>query len=182
MATCFPSTTQRRTLFWATQPDSCGTDDICGYQCGSPGLTPINDGSSLATTDWLRGLMINMLMTDGRPLETACGVQPGAYGGHWTESYITSGPADVGTLVRTVPPQGRVQDGVNLVVAYANATLSRLVARGVASSVEVTGRYAGAGKVEISALARGTSDGDARVQLTGARMANGWIWTNELQD
>lgn len=193
----------RRRLFWATQPDACGVALNCGAECGAPGLAysvnrnrcgagcsccpPATDDPScpppdvvtdrsISTEGWLRGLIINMLMTDARQVDTVCGYRPGSQGGHWSESYIQGGAAGVGTLMRTVPATGRVQGGINLVTAFAQATLQKLVDRGVALGVNVTSSYLGGGRMMLDVVVQGRVDGEARVGLTGSRMANGWVW------
>lgn len=178
MAICSVPAATRRKLFWATQPDACGISDICGFECGSSGLSPITlpEGRTISTQEWIRGLVINMLMTDGRKQDTECGYRPGSQGGHWSESYIESGPATVGTLLRNVPTTGRILDGVNLITALAQATLDRLVARGVAHRVDVTSKYLGGSKMQldISVFGRGTEN--AYVGINVARLVNGWVW------
>lgn len=205
MATCLSPAGSRRKLFWATQPSACSDRQVCGYECGAPGLSytteagyDCNDqcrccppasvdpncpehadavrSTSIATNDWLRGLIINMLMTDGRKPDRECGYRPGTQGGHWSSSYIETGPADIGTLMRDLPEVGRINESINLVVAYARATLERLVQRGVALSVEVTGNYLGGGRMQLDIEVTGRTDGVARVGLSGARVSNGWVW------
>lgn len=175
---CNFASDNRRRLFWATQMDACGSEPGCGSSvCGCPGLTFKSEGQ-LETNGWISGLIINMLMTDGLVEETGCGVRPRAVGGHWSESYIESGPATIGTLMRSVKPVGRIQDNVNTITAYALATVQRLVARGIANTVEVEGTYAGDGVMHLDILVYGTSDGDTRVRLSGARLKNTWIWSD----
>lgn len=204
MATCQIPAGSRRRLFWATQPAACGSSAVCGYECGSPGLSytksslyDCNDGAfgcppaterpeclpddsigprSIVTTDWVRGLIINMLMTDGRLPDQPCGYRPGGQGGHWTSSYIEEGNPEIGTLMRTVPPAGRVQDNVALVASFAQATLDRLLARGVALAVEVEGVYLGNGKMRLDIVVRGRGGEESRVGIDGARVSNGWVW------
>jgi phage gp46-like protein len=129
---------------------------------------------TISTDGWLRGLIYNMLMTDGRKEDTPCGYTPGAQGGHWSESF-TQG--QIGTLVRFIPTSGSVREGLNLVVAYAKTTLERLVARGVAVSVDVTGKYLGNGVMSLDIVVAGVgSIGVARVGVTAQRTASSWIW------
>jgi len=178
MAICSVPAATRRKLFWATQPDACGSNEVCGAECGSPGLSFITSqqGKTISNQEWVRGLVINMLMTDGKKQDTECGYRPGSQGGHWSESYIESGPATVGTLLRSVPATGRILDGVNLITALAQSTLDRLVARGVAYKVDVTSRYLGGSKMQldISVFGRGTENTYVGVSVT--RLVNGWVW------
>lgn len=173
MVDCIPSAAGRRNLFWATQPDAGGSFTHCDGDCGYPGF--VQDGSSLVSTDWLRGLIINMLMTDGKEPDTRCGYTAGAQGGHWSESYMT-GAAVVGTLIRSIGPQGRVTETTALLKAYAQSTLDRLIERGVASTVECTVAYKGVGRFALDVEVRGVANDLAKVGLTGERLTNGWIW------
>lgn len=204
MATCQVPAGSRRRLFWATQPSACGTRQTCGYECGIPGLSyskgslyDCNDGAfgcppaterpeclpddaigprSILTTDWVRGLIINMLMTDGKLPDIPCGYRPGGQGGHWSSSYIEQGSPEIGTLMRTVDAVGRVQDSVSLIASFAKATLQRLVQRGVALAVEVTGVYLGSGKMRLDIIVSGRNGDEARVGIDAARTTNGWVW------
>lgn len=205
MAVCQTPAGSRRRLFWSTQPDACGSEEVCGAGCGVPGLSYTSQTNStcgsgcqccppatvnlncpdqyvgtrqtgIATNDWLRGLIINMLMTDGRLPDTQCGYTPGSQGGHWSSSYIASGPTDVGTLMRSVPAFGRVNDQVNMVKSYAQATLERLVERGVAFSVTTEAKYLGNMRMQLDVTVLGRKDGEAKVGITGARLTNGWVW------
>lgn len=184
-------------MFWTTQPDACkpdcdencgsslatcGSQEVCGVNCGVPGLALIDDYESdregakrFVDTEWLRGLMINMLMTDGRKADTACGFRPGSQGGHWSESYM-GGDQTVGTLLRDVPSTVRAAEAVALVRAYAQATMDRLVQRGLATKVEVFAEYIGLGRVQLDIIAYGTRGGNARVGFAGERIEHGWTW------
>lgn len=179
MANCAETVNSRRKLFWATQPDACGSETVCGFDCGSPGLSLIDQegGTTIATDNWIRGLVINMLMTDGKEPDAPCGFRPGSQGGHWSSSYIDEGPTDIGTLMRTVPSSGTVNETVALVGAYAKATVQRLVERGVALSVDVQASYAGLGKVSLAITINGQGGDTAKVGLSGSRSENSWLWS-----
>ena len=168
-----------RRLFWATQPDACGVTQECGNICGTPGLELQHNSTQQATIsnqDWLRGLMLNMLLTDGRLPETECGYRPGARGGHWSSSYAEN--EEIGTLMRTVlPAPGRsIQQDVSLIASFAQATLQRLVQRGIAVRVEVEGTYVGNGNMTLNAVIYGQSEQRTQVGITGSRRNNAWIW------
>lgn len=177
--TCLEPAPNRQTLFWATQPSACGEEDSCGSSCGAPGLEVVDAvvGATISSADWIRGLVLNMLFTDGRRPDTPCGYAPGSQGGHWSESYMTVAKA-VGTLVRTIEPQGRVNDIVNLLSQYTEVTLQRLVDRGVATSVEVNVSYLGGNSFSISIEVLGTDNRTHRVAVSGTRSDKGWIWEN----
>jgi phage gp46-like protein len=180
MTTCSIQPQNRRRLFWSTQPDSCSTDDtsnnVCGFDCGRPGLkfTDTDGTSSISTDNWIRGLALNMLMTDARREDTNCGFTPGGQGGHWSESYMSGDR--VGTLLRTIDSSGSVAQLRSLVAAYAKATLERLVTRGVATRVEVAAEYLGSGRFQLAAEIYGTENGTARVGLAAQRLTEGWVW------
>ena len=197
MNQCSSARVDRRNNFWTTQPDACGDSTVCGVECGIPGLafeasdicgldcdntlqdgcTPPELPKTFITTDWVRGLIVNMLMTDGRKPDTECGYAPNGQGGHWSESYITDGIASIGTLLRTVQPVGRISDSMEEVRSYAEATLQRLIARGVASKVFVEATYVSAGTIRLDIEVYGTNNEISKVGLSGARLANGWAWT-----
>lgn len=198
MNNCPNPPVSRRRLFWATQPDACGVNVLCGADCGVPGLVyatdpsdscgiacdntidpacdPTEAASTISTANWLQGLVINMMMTDGRLPDNACGYRPGSQGGHWSESYIEGTTPTIGTLVRTVSPMGRTDDLVNEIVAYAQATLARLVEYGVALSVNVEGSYLGSGRMMLEVIIYGRDDRTVKVGLVGERLANSWAW------
>lgn len=178
MASCGSSPLGRRNLFWATQPGACGDTAVCGSDCGHPGLEPLTDSAgavTLSTDNWLQGLVINMLMTDGRRPDQACGYAPGGQGGHWSASYM-SADTGLGTLLRTATTVGRVQQLTALITSYAQSTMQRLVTRGVAVDVSVDGSYLGEGKYQLDIIIVGLHNTVTRVGLSGARLANGWVW------
>lgn len=179
MVLCVTSSVGRRKLFWATQPDACDVEESCGGRCGSPGLTLTGndpDGQrSISTENWLRGLLVNMLMTDGRRPDTPCGYTPIGQGGHWSESYIEDN-AGIGTLIRTVSPAKRTSELEAVLSAYAQQTLSKLIGRGVARSVEVKVTYVSGGTFNVEAAVVGVDNLSSRIGLSAQRLENGWVW------
>lgn len=171
----------RRRRFWATQYDAqCETTTKCGTECNLAGLVRLeNDsgGATIATTDWVQGLAINMLMTAGRRPDSPCGYAAGSLGGHWSESFDTGAGAGIGSLVLSTGASASVNETLNLVTAYARATLERMVARGVALRVNVDGEYLGANRFQITADIIGLDNTSARVGVTGERLEQGWVWS-----
>lgn len=168
----------RRKLFWATQPDACGSSQDCGNSCGVPGLAYVPDTGeqkTIATSDWVRGLILNMLMTDGRRPGNNCGYAPNGQGGHWSESY--SNGDTIGTLLRTVESSGRISELIALLRAHVESTMQRLIKRGVAISVEVNVMYLGNSRFQIGISALGTNNQMNKVGMTAERMTNAWIWS-----
>lgn len=178
MVACVQSSVGRRKLFWATKVDACGVAPSCLQDCGWPGfeLTGPEDGPrSISTDNWLQGLIINMLMTDGRRLDTACGYNPAGQGGHWSESYVDD-TYGIGTLIRTVGPGARVAQVEAQLSAYAQQTLGKLVGRGVARSVAVEVTYKSGGTFDLNASVFGMDNTTSRIGLSGQRLENGWVW------
>jgi phage gp46-like protein len=176
--TCNLGTVNNRKFFWATQPSKGSSIDSCGSLCHKPGLELSIDGANatIKNEGWLRGLIINMLGTDGRKPETECGYTPGARGGHWTQSYMEGTETEVGTLLRTVDRAASTRQLAALVGAHARATLARLVARGLATNVEVEAGYGGAGRVTLDITVYGKGNQRSRVGLVGTQLKNGWAW------
>lgn len=177
MVACNTSASNRRKLFWATQPEACGSSYECGASCGKPGLGFEDDNlgnRTLLTTDWLRGLILNMLMTDGRRLDNECGYNPNGIGGHWSESY---GGGAIGTLIRTIEPKGSINQLTALIQAHAESTMSRLVTRGVALKVNCVASYIGSGKFSLAIEVFGRNNQVSKVGLSADRLSNGWIWS-----
>lgn len=192
LSRCSPAPDRRR-RFWATQPDCASEEDACG-PCGVPGLRPVDViddcrtcmlgchdscshppplGVSLDTSEWVRGLALNILMTDARRDDTACGHRPGMRGGHWSESFVRS---SIGSRWREIPATCAIAELVKLIETYVESDLSKLVAYGVATSVEVAVAYAGNNTMKIEATINGQAFGSARVGASLARLPNGWAW------
>ena len=173
MSDCYHGVRGRRRLFWATQPAACGTVDVCGAECGRPGLSV--EGGAVAFSDYVRGLALNILMTDARKEDVTCGHRPGNRGGHWSDAYRGDGMG-VGSRVRDIPPQTSMADAVKLVQAYGQADLAKLVSYGVAQSVDVKAANVGGGIVALTADIIGTTGEAARVGVSAARVENQWAW------
>lgn len=169
----------RRRAFWATQPNACGVDgNKCGDPCGIAGLQIIDndDGRTFATNDWLRGLVLNILMTDAKLPNTSCGYVPGTQGGHWSESFRGDGQVS-GTLVRDLPTSSSIAASVAMAKARLTADMAKLIALGVATSVEVVTTYLGGQRISAEIVVVGQSGEKQRVGLSGSRLENSWVWT-----
>ena len=175
MSVCPTPPSARRRYFWTTRVDANGEKTSChnANVCGEPGLF-LEMSGELSNVDYLSSLCINMLMTDGRQPDSVCGYRPGSLGGYWAESFLDDDI--VGTLVRTVQPQGSTQDIVNLVQAHVEATLSRLVTRGVASSIDVVVSYTSGGQYGVQVNVYGIGGVDAKVGLITQHLPQGWVW------
>ena len=177
----------RRRTFWTTQPLACGTFDSCGDSCGFAGLelatendAPIDDPNTqprfIRNDNFVRGLALNILLTDGRKPETDCGYSPLGRGGHWSDSFRDDGFTS-GTLLRSLPAAGAIRDLVNLARVYAQADLDKLVdPYGVASEVSVVSTYGGGNKVNLSIQIIGIAGATTRIGVIGSRLKNSWAW------
>jgi phage gp46-like protein len=180
MVECTGPIQGRRRIFWTTQPDSCGGVVSCAAECGIPGLalyTPESDpkARTFRNDDWIRGLALNMLGTDGRKDDTLCGHRPGARGGHWSDIFRGDGKSS-GTQLRYVSKQTSVVDTVQVIQAHMQMTLQRMVDYGVASAVTVKVTYAGRNVYNANIEIIGTNGHTSRVGVVGNRLENSWVW------
>lgn len=186
---CNPLPEDRRRVFWTTQlkpdPDGAGCNILCGVT-GLALIDPVTDkavdpylGSNkpatIQNTDWVRGLALNILGTNGRKPDTACGYKPGSLGGHWSESFAPAG-TKIGNLVYAITPQARVSDYVLLVQEYANTALQKLVSYGVAKQVNVTAKYMGSNEISLVVDILGSDGKNANVGVSGRLIENTWMW------
>lgn len=179
MTTCFTPINGRRRIFWTTQPAACGTYQACLSDCGSTGLLSRvpegQDGRTFDTNDYVRGLALNILGTDGRRPDTACGYRPGARGGHWSDTFRDDG-MNSGTTIRDIPAQNSVQDSLGLIRVYLLQAMQKLVTYGVAQSVDVDVKYIGSNNFEATIKFSGNDGQTSRVGITGTRLENSWVW------
>lgn len=180
IAACEPNFSERRRTFWATQPAACGTgpEGDCATDCGRPGLllTPASPfGRSIVTTNWVRGLALNILGTDAKLPNRACGFEAGQQGGHWSESYRTDG-LPIGTSVRELPTMRSIKESISTVKAYLENDLGRLITMNIASRIDVTVEYVGGNRVSVSIDIISIAGVSAKVGLTGERSASSWVW------
>lgn len=132
---------------------------------------------TISTANWIQGLVLNMLLTDGRHEDKECGWRPGGMNGHWSESFIEGG-SKIGTSLRYMPTGTSINEAVRTVKAYIQDTLQKLVLYKVATGVEVEVVYLGGGNVSATATIKGSSGTLAKVGLTGSRLANSWAWNS----
>lgn len=161
-------------------------DANCGHCqcCPGPAINPTCETQakvlrasprSFVTNDWVRSLVLNILMTDGKLPNKACGHRPGAQGGHWSESFRTD-KQKIGTLIRATPTTTSIRDAVALIKAQLVSDMSRLIVVGVASSVNVVADYIGGSRMSVNIEVVGQDGALARVGLTGKRLQNSWVW------
>lgn len=179
-ARCLDSTDGHRRVFWTTL-DSCGRYNLCGAECSIPGLLyedkPTADlpkGRTIANTDWIRSLVLNILNTRART-DLKCPTPAGTYG-HWSESYRDDG-LYIGTRVYNVAekPYARILDGVKAIGAAIRSDVSKLVILGIADDVDVDVLYRGRSRVDvvITVIARSVR---RTVNLAGTYSSDKWVW------
>lgn len=176
--TCNAGAADRRRIFWTTQPDACGYRiNACGEECASPGLSRVerDGGVTIANTDYVRGLALNILLTQGRLPDSECGVRPGGRGGHWQDVFRGDG-LSCGTLMLNVPAKTSIRESLLLIKSYAEAALNKLVATGVATKVDVAVDYLGGAAAFVRATIYGQGTEVTNVGATVARLQNAWVW------
>lgn len=169
---------------YLTPPTPCGKCSCClnsvDGELLDPTQTCITPACSrprtIATNDWVRGLTINMLMTDARMDPRICGYRPGSLRGHWSESFIQGG-APIGTSMRYVGTLSSITDSIKLVSEHAKYTLQKLVRYGIVLSVEVAVTYKGGNALELVATLNGQGGEIHVIGLTGTRLKNSWAWS-----
>lgn len=180
---CDTPAESRRRHFWTTQPAPCGTYQLCGDDCGIPGLEirkqePYATGqqyTSFATNDWVRGLLLNIFCTVARKAPSQCGNLPGQQGGHWSESY-SDGTYIGSRLYANSIIVKSINEAIKLLTAAVQADAYKLVTYGVATSVDVTAKYLGNLKVNMEIVVVGPNIVDGRVNLVAQRLNNQWVW------
>lgn len=174
----------RRKFFWSTKPDACGTEkNYCDNgDCSEMGFRYITDHDAGTRTieadEYVESLALNMLGTNHRREDTNCGVAPSGIQGHWSETFAGKGYR-VGSKLRYLPTAASVNVLVAVAKAAVEETLEKLVALGVASSIEVTAKYAGGAKIAVDAVIYGTTGTHTNVAVSGAVVANEWIWSQQ---
>lgn len=171
MVAATPIIADRRRTLWTNHPDACGTSAGCGERCGVPGM--VLSGGSLSTSGWVVSTVLNMLLTDAKRDDAPCGWHPGGRGGHWSESYMNG---QLGSKIQHIPAMGRVEDLRARLLSSVTETVSRLVTRGVASSVDVDVNYTGSGRFSVGVKVQFVSGNPQNVGVTAARTDNGWVW------
>lgn len=176
---CTIGATERRRTFWTTQP--CGSDQLCRNLCGaSYGLKfnpQVGAARSISTADWVRGLALNILLTDGRRPDAPCGYRPGTRGGHWSDSYRSAEyQGKAGSLIATLNAHKSIADALAELRALVKFDMQKLVAYKVATSVDVAAEYLGNNAAKLTIKIFGFAGEETRVGATLTRVKNYWAW------
>lgn len=172
---CLPSDEGRRRAFWTTM-DACGQYTLCDQPCVIPGLQYVDkpEGRTIATEDWIRSLVLNILNTRART-DLRCPTPAGTFG-HWSENYRDDN-LYIGTRVYNVAEKSyiRVLDGVKAIGSAVRSDVGKLVIMGLADDVEVEVIYRGRSRVDIivTVIARSIR---RTVNLTGMYSSDTWVW------
>lgn len=186
---CNEALADRRRCFWSTQPCGCGNSKTsCGDECCDPGMSQLENGS-IATNDWVRGLILNMLNTDKRRDPTRCGINPTDIRGHWSESFIDGesgfyGGAQrgyrVGTGLRYLDvSKYRIREIEALIKSELVDTLQKLVMLGIAQDISVEVDYVGNNSFNAVLFAYGPDGAPmGKVAIIGQRDEEiGFYWS-----
>jgi hypothetical protein len=189
-AVCFDQNVGRRRIFWATRPQACGDYTMCGVVCSLPGLEyedkegpypdqdlpgQVSGGFRTINNDgWLQGLILNILNTRART-DVKCPT-PAAVYGHWSESYREDG-LYIGTTLWNAAEKSYVRcvDGVKAIGAAIRADMGKLIALGIAQSVEVEAFYRGSNSVEVTVVVNAVT-GRSKINLAGSFVSETWVW------
>lgn len=147
---CLDQNQGRQRPFWATHQDVCGQYTLCGVPCTLPGLEyeDTNDGRTIKTDEWLKGLILNILNTRART-DAKC-PSPAAVYGHWSESYRGDN-LHIGTRLWNAAEKAytRIGDAVKAIEAAVRADVSKLIALGLVDKVHVETVYVGHARVDV---------------------------------
>ena len=175
--------TDRRVRFWSTQSNAYGHYDICNNQeCGIPGLKIISheQSATISTKDYVVGLALNILLTDAKKDDKACGYLPGTRGGHWSDSFTG---ATTGSKLRQIPTTYSIRETLSLVKANIQQDCQKLVyPYGVAEKIKTDVSYDGVNDIHVLLRIFGRSEKVYSVGLLGTRQTNSWVWntTNDM--
>ena len=185
---CIEQNSGHRRIFWTTRPQVCGEYILCGVECSIPGLeyedkegpypdqgpVPSSGLRTIKNDGWLQSLILNILNTRARN-DIKC-PSPAAVYGHWSESYREDGLYIGSTLWNAAEKSYvRTNDAVKAVKAAVTADMGKLIALGLADSVEVEATYRGSNRVDVAVTAV-TSSGSSRVDLSGSFVSETWVW------
>lgn len=177
---CGFSLNDTRRKFWSTQPEACGSEQICGDDCSVAGLNFVEtaEGRTIATNDYVRGLALNILMTNGFREDRECGYRPSTRGGHWSDSFRKDGGKS-GSSFRYIPISYSINETISLIRAHLIKDMSKLIDYGVATKVDVDVTYKGRQRISAVIDIHGHGDEKTNVGMSGTRLKNSWVWDGE---
>jgi len=191
---CLEPSTGHRRMFWTTRAEACGTYTLCGVDCAIPGLEyedienpdpypshPINppdhhegEYRTIKTEGWLQGYILNILNTRART-DMRCPTPAATYG-HWSESYRDDG-LYIGSTMWNAAEKSyvRTADAVKAIANAVRADMGKLIALGIAETVDVEATYRGSSNVAVVVVVT-TATGQSRINLSGSFVSETWVW------
>jgi phage gp46-like protein len=177
---CLDQNIGRRRIFWTTRLEACGTDNVCGVECALPGLiykdddTAVVGGRTIDNDKWLEGLVLNILNTRARS-DLNCPSPAGMYG-HWSESYRDDNLYIGATMWNAAEkPYIRTGDGARAIGVAVQSDVGKLMALGVARSVEVEVKPLSWNTVSVK-ISITTAAGVSHINLSGSFVSETWVW------
>jgi phage gp46-like protein len=188
---CLAETTGHRRVFWTTRAAACGSYNLCGIECAIPGLEyediadpypdqglPPDGVSSgyrtIKNDEWLQGYILNILNTRSRT-DAKCPTPAATYG-HWSESYRDDNLYIGSTMWNAAEKHYvRIADSVRAIANAVRADMGKLVALGIAESVNVEATYRGSNSVAVVVTVY-TITGQSRINLSGSFVSDTWVW------
>lgn len=137
-------------------------------------LPPEPPQRTIKNNDWLRGMILNILNTRART-DLKCPT-PAAVFGHWSESYRDDNMY-IGTTLWNAAEKKyiRMADAVKAIGAAIKADVSKLVALGVADTVDVEATYRNSTRVDVVVTVTHTTQRHV-IDLSGAYTSDTWVW------
>jgi len=191
---CLEQAAGHRRVFWTTQVAACGSYTMCGHECAIPGLeyedikhsnpypshpiAPVDphegEYRTIKNEDWLQGLILNILNTRART-DMRCPT-PAAVYGHWSESYRDD-DLYIGSTMWNAAEKSyvRIADSVKAVGVAVRTDMGKLIAMGLAVSVEVEATYSGNNSVAVIVTVI-TATGRSVINLSGSFVSETWVW------
>jgi phage gp46-like protein len=137
-----------------------------------PSIEPA--GRTIRTDGWLNGLILNILNTRART-DARC-PSPASVYGHWSESYRDDNLYIGSTLWNAAEkPYVRNADMVKAIGVAVRADMGKLVALGIAESVDVETTSRGHGTVVVAVTVT-ASTGRSTINLSGSFVSETWVW------
>lgn len=173
--TCRATVQGQRRVFWATQIVDSNADE-CNNFCGEFGLALLKKdlpGTSIDNNGWFTGLILNILGTNGKSSSLVCRPRPGYRGGHWSDSYRGKGNNQAsGVEIRNPHAFASINEAQQYLIVQTKLDLSRLIAYGVAESIDVSCIYQGSNQFKLTIVATSRDGQLFQTELLNERQGN----------
>jgi phage gp46-like protein len=187
---CLEEKLGHRRIFWTTRVEACGSYLLCGIDCSIPGLEyediadPYPDRAlpgevssgyrTIRNDEWLQGYILNILNTRART-DMRCPTPAATYG-HWSESYRDD-DLYIGSTMWNAAEKSyvRTADAVKAIAVAVRTDMGKLIALGIAETVDVEATYKGSSSVAVIVTVN-TATGRSRINLSGSFVSETWVW------